>query len=259
MPLRPIRGAASDSALILPRCTRMSAYNKVVWSEGLFLQPQHFQQQDRYFERYVETRCQALIAAQLGLHRDRDRTRFSEHRQVRAAAARRRVSRRHAVPDAGRRPAAGADRRRRERARSDAVSGRAAAPIRRARRRSRGRRPTDWCGTTSASCRRAMPPSSGGDTALARSRGAADAAPARERRDAGVCLRAAGAPRRVPRRQAGRARRQFHPDRAARAAAAPARHVHDRAARAAASARRSARRAGDRRPAAAPRRSSPTS
>lgn len=39
----------------------MSVYNKVVWSEGLFLRPQHFQQQDRYFERYVETRCQALI------------------------------------------------------------------------------------------------------------------------------------------------------------------------------------------------------
>ena len=39
----------------------MSAHNKVIWSEGLFLQPQHFQQQDRYFERYVETRCQALI------------------------------------------------------------------------------------------------------------------------------------------------------------------------------------------------------
>lgn len=41
--------------------SRMSAYNKVVWSEGLFLRAQHFQQQDRYFERYVETRCQALI------------------------------------------------------------------------------------------------------------------------------------------------------------------------------------------------------
>jgi type VI secretion system protein ImpJ len=39
----------------------MSAYNRVIWSEGLFLQPQHFQQQDRYFERYVETRCQPLI------------------------------------------------------------------------------------------------------------------------------------------------------------------------------------------------------
>jgi type VI secretion system protein ImpJ len=39
----------------------MSAHNRVVWSEGLFLQPQHFQQQDRYFERYVETRCQPLV------------------------------------------------------------------------------------------------------------------------------------------------------------------------------------------------------
>jgi type VI secretion system protein ImpJ len=39
----------------------MSAHNRVVWSEGLFLQPQHFQQQDRHFERYVETRCQALV------------------------------------------------------------------------------------------------------------------------------------------------------------------------------------------------------
>ncbi|HEY7192096.1 MAG TPA: type VI secretion system baseplate subunit TssK [Vicinamibacterales bacterium] len=39
----------------------MSAHNRVVWSEGLFLQPQHFQQQDRYLERYVESRCQALI------------------------------------------------------------------------------------------------------------------------------------------------------------------------------------------------------
>jgi len=39
----------------------MSAHNRVVWSEGLFLQPQHFQQQDRYFERYIETRCHPLV------------------------------------------------------------------------------------------------------------------------------------------------------------------------------------------------------
>ncbi len=38
----------------------MSSYSKVVWSEGLFLRPQHFQQQDRYLERFVETRCGAL-------------------------------------------------------------------------------------------------------------------------------------------------------------------------------------------------------
>jgi type VI secretion system protein ImpJ len=40
----------------------MSVYNRVIWSEGLFLQPQHFQQQDRYLERYVETRCEGLVA-----------------------------------------------------------------------------------------------------------------------------------------------------------------------------------------------------
>ncbi|WP_447531943.1 hypothetical protein, partial [Pseudomonas aeruginosa] len=30
----------------------MSLDSKVVWSEGMFLNPQHFQQQDRYIERY---------------------------------------------------------------------------------------------------------------------------------------------------------------------------------------------------------------
>lgn len=44
----------------------MSAHNRVIWSEGLFLQPQHFQQQDRYFERYVETRCRALVGHSWG-------------------------------------------------------------------------------------------------------------------------------------------------------------------------------------------------
>ena len=39
----------------------MSLYSKVVSSEGLFLQPHHFQQQDRYFERYLEARCEALV------------------------------------------------------------------------------------------------------------------------------------------------------------------------------------------------------
>src|SRR5438105_10626832 len=45
----------------------MSIYSKIVWSEGLFLRPQHLQQQDRYFERYVETRCQALRSSSWGL------------------------------------------------------------------------------------------------------------------------------------------------------------------------------------------------
>ncbi len=37
----------------------MSWYSKVVWSEGMFLRPQHFQQQDRHLEWFVETRSQA--------------------------------------------------------------------------------------------------------------------------------------------------------------------------------------------------------
>lgn len=35
----------------------MTQNNKVVWSEGLFLRPQHMQQQERYLERYVELRA----------------------------------------------------------------------------------------------------------------------------------------------------------------------------------------------------------
>jgi len=34
----------------------MSWTSKVIWSEGLFLQPQHFQQQDRYIEHLIEAR-----------------------------------------------------------------------------------------------------------------------------------------------------------------------------------------------------------
>jgi len=34
--------------------------NKVVWTEGLFLQPQHLQQQDRYFDRLVRASTMAL-------------------------------------------------------------------------------------------------------------------------------------------------------------------------------------------------------
>jgi len=32
----------------------MSYINKVVWSEGMFLRPQHFQQQERYIESYIQ-------------------------------------------------------------------------------------------------------------------------------------------------------------------------------------------------------------
>ncbi len=44
----------------------MSWNNKVVWSEGLFLRPQHFQQHDRYLEHYIEQRCAHLRPASWG-------------------------------------------------------------------------------------------------------------------------------------------------------------------------------------------------
>ena len=41
--------------------------NKVVWTEGLFLQPQHLQQQERYFERLVRTSTAGLRPYSYGL------------------------------------------------------------------------------------------------------------------------------------------------------------------------------------------------
>ena len=38
----------------------MSWNNKVIWSEGMFLRPQHLQQQDRYLEALVRGRCAGL-------------------------------------------------------------------------------------------------------------------------------------------------------------------------------------------------------
>ncbi len=45
----------------------MSWDNKVVWSEGMFLRPQHFQQFDRYVERLVRARTQAMAPYRWGV------------------------------------------------------------------------------------------------------------------------------------------------------------------------------------------------
>ena len=37
----------------------MTWHNKVMWTEGMFLQPQHFQQQDRYAARQLDARLAA--------------------------------------------------------------------------------------------------------------------------------------------------------------------------------------------------------
>ncbi|KAF3998077.1 type VI secretion system baseplate subunit TssK [Glaciimonas immobilis] len=46
----------------------MSWYNKVVWSEGLFLRPQLFQQQERYFEHFAHKRAVSLSPFFWGFH-----------------------------------------------------------------------------------------------------------------------------------------------------------------------------------------------
>ena len=38
----------------------MSWYSKVAWKEGLFLQPHHLQQNDRYVEKLIEARTRTL-------------------------------------------------------------------------------------------------------------------------------------------------------------------------------------------------------
>ncbi|WDS37805.1 type VI secretion system baseplate subunit TssK [Pseudoxanthomonas sp.] len=45
----------------------MTQNNKVIWSEGLFLRPQHLQQQERYLERHIELRTGRLHAHGWGL------------------------------------------------------------------------------------------------------------------------------------------------------------------------------------------------
>lgn len=40
----------------------MTWHNKVMWTEGMFLQPQHFQQQDRHTARLVDARVNAVVA-----------------------------------------------------------------------------------------------------------------------------------------------------------------------------------------------------
>lgn len=45
----------------------MSEYSKVMWSEGMFIQPQHFQQETRYLEQFIRRRCHVLRPHSWGL------------------------------------------------------------------------------------------------------------------------------------------------------------------------------------------------
>ena len=46
----------------------MAGNNKVVWTEGMFLRPQHFQQHDRFFESLVHGRCFGLTPYDWGIY-----------------------------------------------------------------------------------------------------------------------------------------------------------------------------------------------
>ena len=39
----------------------MTWHNKVMWTEGMFLQPQHFQQQDRFITRHIDARINRVL------------------------------------------------------------------------------------------------------------------------------------------------------------------------------------------------------
>lgn len=45
------------STIDVPPRAGTALRHRVVWSEGMFLRPQHFQQLERHFERYVQLRC----------------------------------------------------------------------------------------------------------------------------------------------------------------------------------------------------------
>lgn len=66
----------------------MSWYSKVVWSEGLFLRPHHFQQGDRYLEHLIESRTSQITPYPWGfsdLEIDRDLAQQSKFGLRRAA------------------------------------------------------------------------------------------------------------------------------------------------------------------------------
>ena len=185
----------------------MSAHNRVIWSEGLFLQPQHFQQQERYFERYVEARCQALVPHSWGFTEIEFERDFLSIGKVGAAA------RWPACFPTARRSGCRTTIRCRRRSTSAPTcairSLYLAVPLRRSGELDVG--PRGGRGRTGPARRPRVP---GAQRRVeqrrpgaARSRRAAHAAPAGERGHRGLRLHSARARRRMPRGPAGRARR----------------------------------------------------
>jgi hypothetical protein len=79
----------------------MSWYNKVAWSEGLFLRPQLFQQQERYLEHLRAQACGVARSFLLGLQSLQHRCGVAVPGQARARQRRRHFFGRHALRCAG--------------------------------------------------------------------------------------------------------------------------------------------------------------
>ena len=84
----------------------MSWRSPVVWSQGMFLQPHHFQQEARYVERLVDARARCHSPHALGFRRTGARRRAARARPGRHRTRERRAARRHAVRDSAARRAA---------------------------------------------------------------------------------------------------------------------------------------------------------
>ena len=54
----------------------MSWYSKVAWKEGLFLQPHHLQQNDRYVEKLLEARTRHVSPYPWGIEEMRVKPQF---------------------------------------------------------------------------------------------------------------------------------------------------------------------------------------
>jgi len=66
----------------------MSLDSKVVWSEGMFLNPHHFQQQERYLEKYIQGKCSAMGAYAWGINQldlDQDLLKLGKISLIRAS------------------------------------------------------------------------------------------------------------------------------------------------------------------------------
>ena len=59
---------ASSPLSTPPAATPTALRQRVVWSEGMFLRPHHFQQMERHFEAWLQQRCQPLAGFQWGWH-----------------------------------------------------------------------------------------------------------------------------------------------------------------------------------------------